>query len=418
MTVAYVLVPSFAPWLLLDRSTAEHGDEVSALFYYNNTGSTAALRAWANWSLGGQYELFSLSPALPYSASADGFSIALTNVAPGFHSLTARFRVLSGLQDGLDMTIRVDWVAQDSKGSPLQDMTLPRGVDLQAPSVALALKSTSGRVEVGSVFTIELTLRNLGRAPAIGWLNLTLPSGVAYVGDNGTFAASATPDRVSWTFTSLAPGSFLVLGIQFSGRGELGVRAFRLDLNFTDGKGSPSQARFSNALSIQFVPVGSVNAAFPWWLLAILAAAIPGPVYLIMIRRRRGEASIHEVFVVDRGGGVLAHLSDTLIEDKDEDLVAAAFTAVQEFVKHHFSRSPEETIRTLEFGERKILLEHGGSHYIAVVFSGEETPDLRDDVRKLSEEINYTYGHVLSDWQGDTESIRGIARLLPDLWKR
>ena len=420
VTVAWVQVPSFAPWLLLDRSTAEHGDEVSALFHHNNTGSTAALRAWANWSLGGHYELLFLSPALPYTASADGFSITLANLAPGFHSLTARFRVLSGLRDGLDMGIRIDWVATDSRGNPLPIMTLLRGVELRAPSIALTLQSATEQVEVGSVFTIELTLRNHGRVSAIGWLNLTLPSGVAYVSDNGTSAAAVAKDRVLWTLNSLPSDFSTVLGITFSGTGELGVKAFRFDLNFTDLKGSAPKGVFSNALTLEVVPGGSGETAWPWsWVwLAILSVAFAGAAYFFT-RRRSKDIEVDDAFVVDNSGLILAHRSNTVLPYEDEDLVAASFTAVREFVRHTFSQGRDEEVRAIEFGEREILIEPGQHHYVAIVHGGQNRGELSRRMRVVSEKIDHRFGDLLAEQRNlELDTVRDLTLHLAQVWKR
>ncbi|MFQ6012059.1 MAG: hypothetical protein ACE5LS_00220 [Thermoplasmata archaeon] len=414
---AGVRAPVFDPVLRFDRMAAERGDTVVATLFYNNTGTGLALQAWANWTLGSSFDLVALAPALSATMTPSGFSVRFTNVTPGPHALAAHLEVMRGMEDGLALGLDLDWEAADKNGNPLPPAILNGTVRLDAPAVVLALEAAIDRVGRGSTFTLNLTLLNTGRAPAVGTLELALPAGTTYLGDNGTFPVMPSTTRTIWNITSLGVNTPLVLGVLLHAEGGPGPRAFRFVLNYADGRGSPALSAFSNAATVEVVAVGGANPGLPWWSwLPLLGAAVP-PAFFLLRRWRRSPVRLHEVFVVDRGGLVLAHRSDTLIEEKDEDIVAAAFTAVQEFVKYHFGRGSDESIRTLEFGERKILLEQGERHYVAVVFSGEETPHLRDSVRKLAEDIDRKYGYILSDWQGDSETIKGISQLLPRLWK-
>ncbi|MEE8232148.1 MAG: hypothetical protein V3R46_02390, partial [Thermoplasmata archaeon] len=281
-----------------------------------------------------------------------------------------------------------------------------------------ALEAREDSVGPGSTFALNLTVRNSGRAPAVGMLELALPSGVAYLGDNGTIAPTSSTNRVRWEITNLDAESLLVLQIQLHAIGDPGPRAFRFTFNYSEGRGSNPVVASSNAVTVDLAAVGGTNPGLPWWLWPPLLGAAILPAFFLFRRWRRRPLRLHDVFVVDKGGRVLAHQSDTLITEQDEDIVAAAFTAVQEFVKHHFSRSPGENVRTLEFGDRKILLEQGDHHYIAVVISGDETRRLKDKLNRLSEEINDQYRGILKDWRGDTTAIEGISQLLPDLWMR
>ena len=415
---ASVQAPVITPILGLDSGSAGRGDRVTATFLYANTGTGTASEAWANWTLGDAFALVSLFPALSPTLTSQGFSVSFTNVTPGVHALLAELEVTRGMQDGLAMSLELRWAALGKNGNPLPPATFVETVRLDAPVIGLTLGAREDSVGPGSAFALNLTVRNTGRAPAVGMLELALPSGVAYLGDNGTIAPTSSADRVRWEITGLDAESLLVMQIQLHAFGEPGPRGFRFLFNYSEGRGSTPVVASSNAVTVQLSAVGGINPGLPWWLwLPLLGAAVP-PAFFVVRRWRRRPLRLHDVFVVDKGGRVLAHQSDTLISERDEDIVAAAFTAVQEFVKHHFGRSPEENVRTLEFGDRKILLEQGDHHYIAVVISGEETRHLKDKLRRLSEEINDQYRSILKDWRGDIVAIEGISQLLPDLWMR
>ncbi len=416
--LARVQAPMITPILGLDSGSAGRGDRVTATFLYANTGTGTATQAWANWTLGDAFALVSLFPALSPTLTPQGFSVSFTNVTPGVHALLAELEVTRGMEDGLAMSLELRWAALGKNGNPLPPATFVETVRLDAPVVGLTLEAREDSVGPASTFTLNLIVRNTGRASALGMLEVALPSGVAYLGDNGTIAPTSSADRVRWDITNLDAESLLVLQIQLHALGEPGPRGFRFTFNYSEGRGSTPVVASSNAVTVELAAVGGINPGLPWWLwLPLLGAAVP-PAFFLIRRWRRRPLRLHDVFVVDKGGRVLAHQSDTLITERDEDIIAAAFTAVQEFVKHHFSRSSDENVRTLEFGDRKILLEQGAHHYIALVISGEETRRLKDKLHKLSVAIDDQYRGILKDWRGDTAAIGGISQLLPDLWMR
>ncbi len=409
-----VQAPSFVPALRLDRTSAEHADEVRATLYFNNTGSVAAPEAWANWSLGGHYGLIALIPALPSSSIANGFSISWTNLSPGVHSVVARLRVDWGLADGLSMGIQVQWTATDGNRNLLPASVLPAAATLDAPSIQLTLQRGNARVETGSLLTLDLTIRNLGAAPAVGWLNLTLPAGIAYLSDNGTFVENTTAGRVSWTLPVLPARSSLALGVVLRMSGKPGVVSFRFSMNFTDGKGSPTATALSNSVSVELVAAGTILDFWPWWIVALVGGT--AAVGAVVWRRRASNTTVEDVFVAGYDGVLLAHRSTTLIPDQDEDVAVAMFTVIQHFVRDTFSRGTDENMRALEFGERKILIERGENHYLAVVYRGSDNGRLADQMHKVSKQIEEKFGQVLAHWEGDTDTVHGITFLLPQVW--
>ncbi len=414
-----VQAPVFAPVLFLDRADAERGDEVLAALYYNNTGSIVAPRAWVNATLGGHYEVLSLNPDLPYTPAVDGFSMALENVTVGAHLLEVRLLVVRGLEDGLSMEVQMEWTATDARGNVLPPDSLGASVELHAPAVTMTLESSSTKVADGSLFLLNLTLENVGRANAFGWLNLSLPSGTTYEGDGSALNVTAEDDRVTWVLTGVPGASNLTLRVELRAGGNPGLRSFQFTLDLTDGQGSTPVSVQSNAALVNFVAAPS--AILPWGLFLLLALGGLA-VFGAMIARRRGgkkEISVEEVFVVDRGGALLAHRSNSILQYKDEDLVVAMLTAIQSYIEDVFSYGSGDTIRGLEFGERRILIEDGSSHFVAIVYRNDDPSGrLRERARGLCATIDKEFGRILEDWKGDTAEVRGIAALLPHIWRK
>lgn len=410
--------PAFSPALRLDRKTVEKGDEVVATFHYNNTGRGTAPWAWANWSLMDHYALLSIEEPVVPEETTDGFAVPLADVDPGTHRMRVHLRVIRGMDDGRTLVLSVGWQASDSDGNPLPPVDRAASAILQAPAAAVTLEALRGEVNASSPFLLRAMVRNTGSAPAAGWLNLTLPAGVAFEGDNvSELERAVLEDRVSWIVPTLAPGEAVFLEIQLRAPSAGGEESFRATFAYHDGRGSPPDTEASGVALVQFVPTGLSLPPWSFWLFGLLLAAVGGVTALAWLRRRGEGATVEEVFVVDRGGTLLAHRSRTILQEQDEDLVVAMFTAIQEYIRNVFSKGTEERIRSLEFGERKILIEPGRHHYVAVVFRGRDGGTLERDLQEVSQAIDDQFGDILADWSGDTERVGGIALLLPRVWK-
>ncbi|MEE9182284.1 MAG: choice-of-anchor R domain-containing protein [candidate division NC10 bacterium] len=420
-SVTIVQAPDFAPSLILDRAWAERGNEVVASFYYNNTGSVMAPRAWVNATLGGHYEVVGLNPDLVYAPTADGFSLELVNVTVGLHLLEIRLLVVRGLVDGIAMDVRIRWTATDGGANPFPPEVLSSSVDLRAPAVVLSLESSVSEVVAGSFFLLNLTLENAGRADAFGWLNLTLPAGSTFQGDDGLLNVTTQGDRVIWTLEGLSGATNLTLHVQLQAGGDPGVKSFRFTFDLTDDRGSVPASLLSNAVSIEFLVAPSPLTNLPWWLFLLfpLAGLVALGAWALRRREGAGGISVEEVFVVDGGGVLLAHQSNSILQYKDEDLVVAMLTAIQRYIEDVFSYGSGDTIRSLEFGERRVLIEDGSSHFVAIVYRGDDASGrLRERARGLCATIDKQFGHILENWKGDTAEVRGIAALLPPIWRK
>ena len=408
--------PAFAPALIVDRSTAERGDIVTATLFYNNTGSGPALVAWANWSLNGHYELVDLTPPVLFAPSANGFDVTLPNVGPGDHALVARLRVIRGMSDGLLMDLQVGWEATNVNGTSYGGTTMQAEVTLSAPAASLSLSASESRIEVGSVFALNVTIRNTGGAVAVGWLNLTPPRGLEYVTHTGPLLATQGPGLITWEVSALPAGTAIGFEILFQGPENPGVETLRLSLAYTDQRGSPPETVLSNQVFLEFLgSPGLLGGGFPWWLLLLLAAAGATMAYLLT-RRFRSGPDIEEVFVVHQRGVLIAHRSKTLTPDKDEDVLAAMLSAVQSFIQDAFNQHEDTPVRGLQFDKFNILVEQGTHHYVAVVFRGRDNGSLQARLHELSQRIEVEFGEILAQWQGDTTEVRPVKALLPLLW--
>lgn len=419
-TSVQVRAPVFDPQLRPVPARAERGDTVIAKLYLNNTGSGTALQAWSNWTLGGHFRFLFLEEAVPVTNVSDGFRVTLSNLAPGPHALTAHLDVIRGLDDGLVMGIQTSWNATDGNGNRLAPSTTGTTVDLLAPSFTLGMNASALRVNTTSRFVLTVTVRNMGRAPGIGWLNTTLPNGPSFVSDNGSFPRASQGKRYSWTLPSVSPGNAIVLGITFESSSDPRTASFAFALQFTDLKGSPPASVEGPRIDVEFValPIGlPVPGDLSVWALVAAGAGGSVAVFALWRRRRASDLQIEDVFVADMAGHLLAHRSSGLVAYEDEDILIGMFKVIQDFVKDSFGKATNDTMKSMEFGERRIIIERGRYHFISVVYRGRDRGDLSERVLKVSRLIDRRFGPSLENWSGDLDELRGLATLLPQVWK-
>lgn len=408
---ATIHTPVYAPALRLDRTTAQAATEVIASVDYNNTGSASSLRVWLNWSLDGHYQLIALTPALPFTTTSAGFDIALTNVAPGPHGVSARLRVLRRLDDGLVMGMQVSYEATDGNGNALPSTPLGGTVELLAPSLSVVQSIANGTVSVGSLFDLDVVVENAGQATANAWLNLTLPAEATYVADNGTFVVTTAPGRVSWRILSVPAGTRIHLAVTLRGS-TAATTSFRFALDFTDAAGSPALNVLSNAVAVQFIGTGppgdNPGEPWPWWL-ALLGVALAVPPVLFLARKR---GHLEEVFLVGFSGILLAHLSNTIKSERDRDLLTGMLTAVQDFIRESFATSAEGGLQRMDFGERTINIHRGGHSYLAAVVRGRTPFGLRRKMEETLRKLEDKYTNSLLNGTVDGRLLDGAGELL------
>ncbi len=125
---------------------------------------------------------------------------------------------------------------------------------------------------------------------------------------------------------------------------------------------------------------------------------------------------VSEVFLVHMGDGIMmSHVGIEGAQTLDEDLIAGMLTAIQNFVQSAFSSDEGEMkLGTMEFGNKKIVIERGQYIYLAAVFKGAAIP-LRNKLSIAVRQIEYNYGNQLSNWEGDVSSVSGAERFMDPL---
>ncbi len=122
------------------------------------------------------------------------------------------------------------------------------------------------------------------------------------------------------------------------------------------------------------------------------------------------QTSFAEIFAVDNSGLLLADTLSEGDEEMDGDIFAGMLSAVQNFVKDSFDRSGDAGggLGRLEYGDMKILIEHGAHIYVAAVIKGKEHPQMKRALARTVKDIEREDADMMEAWSGDMEEMRGV----------
>jgi len=171
-------------------------------------------------------------------------------------------------------------------------------------------------------------------------------------------------------------------------------------------------------LKLPFPPPFSTLLAIPGAL--AFAALYPGTRERISEAMRRFRAkryTIQSGFLIFNDGTLIDSMSGSG-ESIDRDLFSATLDVIQNFMRTSFPILAGTSLRTIEHGDMKILLERTKQCYLAIVLSGEENDLLRRQMRDELLGFEDLNRDVLAKWRGVQEDARGAGAMLRRLLQR
>src|SRR5213080_5228337 len=126
---------------------------------------------------------------------------------------------------------------------------------------------------------------------------------------------------------------------------------------------------------------------------------------------------VEHVYLTDVGGTPLVHLSRRFPTDKDPDLIASMFTAIQNFMDDSFHSMGIGDVRSIEMSDRHhVAFGRGHAVLLYVVYRGRESNHLERRVIHFVREIEGRFASILGDWNGDMDPIGAIRDYLEREW--
>lgn len=113
--------------------------------------------------------------------------------------------------------------------------------------------------------------------------------------------------------------------------------------------------------------------------------------------------ALDEIFIVSSNGIMIQHFSYKEASVIDEDILSSMLTVIQNFIQDSFDKESE--LKTLEFGQYKILINNGKHLSVVIISSDHDAEKIKPAVHKMIEEMEETHSDVLENWNGDLSTM-------------
>ena len=127
---------------------------------------------------------------------------------------------------------------------------------------------------------------------------------------------------------------------------------------------------------------------------------------------------VEHVYLTDSGGIPLVHLAHpSASEDKDPDLVASMFAAIQNVMDDSFHSMGIGDVRSLEVGDRHhVAFGRGHALLLSVVYRGREWNRLERRVIRFVHDLETRFATLVRAWDGNVEALSPLRRYLEHTW--
>ena len=132
-------------------------------------------------------------------------------------------------------------------------------------------------------------------------------------------------------------------------------------------------------------------------------------------RYRLGSYRVEEVYLLDSIGRVIAHSGTSDDSGIDQDIMGSMLQALSDFVSESFQADESKTLKKLEHGELLLLIERGRNAVLALVVTGKERPEIREQLAGAIDIIENQFGSVLDNWDGDLGRFEGAGEIIESL---
>jgi len=405
-------VEATAPLIILSVTPAQAWVEADTIafftIYQTNAGSGVAGDVWLTLPLPAGFVYDNDSSDGTRTSVGSRYTWHWSNLGPGSKSFSLELRAKATVQNGTfaELLFRADYT--DANGNLRPAATANASIRFRAPQIQFDFTAAPLVGRPGDTIRYSLTVTNVGNSTIRNlWIEDALDPRLDFVSSSARVQVTGQNPR-NWSFTDIQPNQretiALVLRINGNAKArDLISNAF--DVRYTNSEGAVVGSSRSDSQDV-------LVADDPVPLLYIGAGGLPLGLLAAVLLIRRRRVQVEEVFLVYRDGLLIYHLSRSLSQDKDEDVLGGMLTAIQEFVRDAFVYGEHRELHHLDFGQYRILIERGKRVYLAVVYAGKGFATVRRRVRSVLDHIETAYGRVLEDWDGDMDKVAGARDLI------
>jgi hypothetical protein len=147
------------------------------------------------------------------------------------------------------------------------------------------------------------------------------------------------------------------------------------------------------------------------WLLIVISLVLAGLLAVALITRI-ARYKLAELFLITKSGMLIEHAGITKDDDKDKDILASMFVAVQSFIKDAFAEEDTEFLKRMDYGEKTVLIIMGESVLLTAFITGQESKKFLNEMKGFINYLEKRYEGAIEMWDGNYENLPDIGLVL------
>ncbi|UCG71032.1 MAG: FG-GAP repeat protein, partial [Thermoplasmata archaeon] len=170
-------------------------------------------------------------------------------------------------------------------------------------------------------------------------------------------------------------------------------------------------------VEIQILPPSSVLKGETWmvYILPFVLIAI----LISFLLAWKGVYAIEDIFLITKSGLLIEHagvkMSYEKGGEKDEDILAGMFVAVQEFIRDSFGGEEGEHLKRMDYGDKMVYIYRGNFVILAAFMQGRLPKPYYRKMKDFVEDIEERYKGELENWTGTIDAFPDIKAMLNSL---
>jgi hypothetical protein len=125
---------------------------------------------------------------------------------------------------------------------------------------------------------------------------------------------------------------------------------------------------------------------------------------------------VEDLMLITKSGVLITFVSsktdEELERDKDKDIVAAMFVAVQEFVRDTFARKEGEALKRMDYGDKMALISIGNHIIMAAFITGRESRAFTRNMKAFVEDAEERFSDSFSSFTGYLDDFSELGLML------
>jgi hypothetical protein len=145
-----------------------------------------------------------------------------------------------------------------------------------------------------------------------------------------------------------------------------------------------------------------------WFMIIVLLVGL----LFVALVTRIARYKLAEVFLITKSGMLIEHRGKTKDDDKDKDIVASMFVAVQSFIKDAFAEEDSEFLKRMDYGDKTVLIILGESVLLTAFIKGQESKKFLNEMTGFIEYLEKRYEGAIEMWDGNYDNLPDIGAVL------